>query len=93
MHPEDTESKEEDLTIVTLENIMAGGIYNDLGFCLNDKLIFLIEAQSSWTMNMLVRVLIYLVKSYQDYIIRKDQDIYVSKEISLPKPELYLVNQ
>lgn len=32
LHPEDTAAREEDLTIITLENILAGGIYNDLGF-------------------------------------------------------------
>ena len=34
LHPEDASAKEEDFKIITLENIMAGGIFNDLGFCL-----------------------------------------------------------
>lgn len=68
LHPEDQQPRQEDLKIITLENIMAGGIYNDLGFQLKEKLIFLIEAQSTWTMNILIRALMYLVKSYQDYI-------------------------
>lgn len=91
LHPEDKKTKQEDLTIVTLENIMAGGIYNDLGFQLKEKLIFLIEAQSTWTMNILVRVLMYLAKSYQDYIYRTAQDIYGSKKVTLPKPEIYVI--
>lgn len=91
LHPEDRKTKQEDLTIVTLENIMAGGIYNDLGFQLKEKLIFLIEAQSTWTMNILVRVLMYLAKSYQDYIYRTAQDIYGSKKVTLPKPEIYVI--
>lgn len=91
LHPEDADAREEDLTVITLENILADGIYNDLGFQLKEKLIFLIEAQSTWTMNILVRVLMYLAKSYQDYIIRTEQDIYGSKKIEIPKPELYLI--
>lgn len=91
LHPEDKKTKQEDLTIVTLENIMAGGIYNDLGFQLKEKLIFLIEAQSTWTMNILVRVLMYIAKSYQDYIYRTAQDIYGSKKVTLPKPEIYVI--
>jgi len=91
LHPEDRKTKQEDLTIVTLENIMAGGIYNDLGFQLKEKLIFLIEAQSTWTMNILVRVLMYLAKSYQDYIYRTAQNIYGSKKVTLPKPEIYVI--
>lgn len=42
------ETKETDLTIITLKNIVSGGIYNDLGFMLKEKLIFLIEAQSTY---------------------------------------------
>ena len=91
LHPEDRKTKQEDLTIVTLENIMACGIYNDLGFQLKEKLIFLIEAQSTWTMNILVRVLMYLAKSYQDYIYRTAQNIYGSKKVTLPKPEIYVI--
>lgn len=91
LHPEDTSAKEEDLKIITLENIMAGGIFNDLGFLLKEKLIFLIEAQSTWTVNILVRVVLYLAKSYQDYILRTGQDIYGSRKVKLPKPEIYVI--
>lgn len=91
LHPEDTQTGQEDLTIITLENIMAGGIYNDLGFQLGDRIIFLIEAQSTWTENILVRVLMYLAKSYQDFIIRTKQDMYGSRKVALPKPELYVI--
>ncbi len=91
LHPEDTEAEEKDLTIITLKNIVSGGIYNDLGFMLKEKIIFLIEAQSTWTVNILVRVLMYLAKSYQDYIIRKGQNIYGSKRVKLPKAELYVI--
>lgn len=91
LHPEDRKTKQEDLTIVTSENIMSGGIYNDLGFQLKEKLIFLIEAQSTWTMNILVRAFMYLVKSYQDYIYKTAQNIYGSKKVTLPKPEIYVI--
>lgn len=91
LHPEDRKTKQEDLTIVTLENIMSGGIYNDLGFQLKEKLIFLIEAQSTWTMNILVGAFMYLVKSYQDYIYKTAQNIYGSKKVTLPKPEIYVI--
>lgn len=91
LHPEDKVSNPEDLTIVTLENIMAGGIHNDLGFQLKEKLIFLIEAQSTWTVNILIRVFMYIAKSYQDYIYRTSQDVYASKKVVLPKPEIYVI--
>ena len=52
LHPEDTETTENDLNIVTLENVLVNDLYNDLGFTVGEKLICLVEAQSTWTMNM-----------------------------------------
>ena len=46
LHPEDTETAAEDLTLVTLENILSNGIYNDLGLRVRRTLILLMEAQS-----------------------------------------------
>ncbi|WP_277934705.1 hypothetical protein [Parablautia intestinalis] len=49
------------------------------------------EAQSTWTMNILVRVLLYLAQSYHEYFHRTCQDYYKSREVKMPKPELYLI--
>ena len=46
LHPEDTDIRDEDFRLVTPENILAIGQYNDLGFQVRDKLILLVEAQS-----------------------------------------------
>ena len=64
IHPEDTEVTEEDLETITLENIFTDDIYNDLGFIKGDKLMVLVEAQSTWTSNIIIRGLEYLVNSY-----------------------------
>lgn len=42
-------------------------------------------------MNILIRVVLYLAKSYQDYNIRTGQDIYGSKKVTLLKPEIYMI--
>ncbi len=67
LHPEDTDVKEEDLKTITLENIFTDDIYNDLGFAKGDKFMVLMEAQSTWTVNIIVRALEYLVNSYHRY--------------------------
>ncbi len=38
-----------------LENIFTDDIYNDLGFIKGDKLMVLVEAQSTWTANIIIR--------------------------------------
>lgn len=77
LHPEDTEVTEDKLSDITIHNIMTNEIYNDVGFIVGEKLLILTEAQSSWTENIAVRILIYLMVTYQDYI-RKKNKMYTS---------------
>ena len=91
LHPEDITATEDSLTNITIENVLTDNLYNDLGFIVNNKLMILIEAQSTWTMNILIRVLLYLAKSYHEYFQRTNQNYYKSKKVKIPKPELYVI--
>jgi hypothetical protein len=53
--------------------------------------MILIEAQSTWTMNILIRILLYLAQSYHEYFQRTSQNYYKSKKVKMPKPELYVI--
>jgi len=68
LHPEDTTATEDSLTDVTITNVLTDNLYNDLGFIVNGKLMILIEAQSTWTMNILVRVLLYLAQREKEVV-------------------------
>ena len=46
LHPEDADVTENELSDITIHNIMTDGIYNDLGFRRGDRLLILVEAQS-----------------------------------------------
>ncbi len=91
LHPEDVETTEDDLTVVTLESLMLKGRYNDLGFLVSNRLVILVEAQSTWSVNIVVRFLLYIADTYNRYILRNDLNLYGSKGIDLPVPELYVV--
>ena len=91
LHPEDTAATEDSLTDVTITNVLTDNLYNDLGFIANNKLMILVEAQSTWTVNILVRVLLYLAQSYHEYFQRTSQDYYNSRKVRMPKPELYVI--
>ena len=90
-HPEDTVTQEEDLTIITLESLFLKERYNDLGFLAGNRLMILVEAQSSWSVNILVRFLLYVADTYNRYIEKNDLDLYTSRKVQLPVPELYLI--
>ena len=92
LHPEDTEATEDTLDIVTIDNVLTDNLYNDLGIMVGDnRLLLLLEAQTSWTVNILVRILLYLAQSYHEYFERTSQSLYKSKKVKMPKPELYVI--
>ncbi len=91
LHPEADYVTEDMIEIVTLKNILTDSLYNDLGFMLDKRLIVLVEAQSTWTVNIIIRGLMYLVQTYQDYIEKEELNIYSSKKLEIPKPELYVI--
>ena len=92
LHPEDSTITKADLKIITLQSILLNGIYNDLGFMVREnQLMILIEAQSTWSPNIVIRALIYLMSTYQDYFTEKAIQLYGSKKVDMPKPELYVI--
>ncbi len=92
LHPEDTDATEDKLDIVTIDNALTDNLYNDLGIMVSgNKLLLLLEAQSLWTVNILIRILLYLAQSYHEYFERTSQSLYKSKKVKMPKPELYII--
>ena len=92
LHPEDTDVTEDDLNDITIKNVLTDNIYNDLGFTVGDKLMILVEAQSSvWTVNIIVRALMYLAQTWHDYFERTKQNLYKSKKVQMPMPEIYVL--
>ena len=91
LHPEDTEATADMLQDATIQNILTDRIYNDLGFVVRDKLMILVEAQSTWSVNIIVRALIYLAQSYLDRFESRNVNLYSTKAVQLPEPELYVI--
>ena len=91
LHPKDKEIKESELKDWTISSILTNIQVNDLGILVKDTLILLVEAQSIWTLNILPRALQYLSESYNRYVQYTNQNIYGTKKVTLPRPELYVV--
>jgi hypothetical protein len=91
LHPEDTETTEDDLKDVTVSNVLVDDIYNDLGFTVGTTIMLLIEVQSTWTVNIIFRALMYLVQTYREYFRKTKQNLYKSKKLKMPKPEIYVI--
>ncbi len=91
LHPDNKDVKESDLKDVTLRNVLTNDIYNDLGFKVKDRTCILMEAQSTWSPNIVIRIMLYLVESYKEYINERGYNMYGSAKMELPVPELYVL--
>ena len=70
LHPEDLEAIEESISNVTIQNILLDQSYNDLGFQVGTRLVVLVEAQSTWTVNIVLRSLMYLAQTWIERFVR-----------------------
>ena len=91
LHPEDEEVTLDQISSVTIQNVLLDQMYNDLGFTVGSRLLVLVEAQSTWSVNIVVRVLLYLANTWKEHIESQKLNVYGSKKITLPKPELYVI--
>lgn len=91
LHQDADNITEDDIELVSLQNVIAQKQYNDLGMCVNGKLIILLEAQSTYCPNIPIRMLMYLADTYREWIHEYMLDAYSSSQFPLPQPELYVV--
>ena len=91
LHPEDTTVSESDLKIVTLENILVTGQYNDFGILVRNLLILLVEAQSTFSPNIVLRLLLYVADTYKRYVEEQKLSLYQEAPVQVPRPELYMI--
>jgi hypothetical protein len=80
-------AKQEDIRLMTLKSVFFNQPYNDFGALVKDKLLFCIESQSTWSLNILFRLFIYAANTYQSYINDKNfgqVDLYSAKKQELP---------
>ncbi|GHU88042.1 hypothetical protein AGMMS49941_11980 [Deferribacterales bacterium] len=77
------------IVINTLENVLFKGRRNDISFTMGDKLVILLEHQSTINNNMPLRFLGYIVRMYEGMIDSKS--IYKSKRLTLPRPEFIVL--
>lgn len=91
LHPEDIDVVESDIKTITLKPVITKDIYNDLGMLVKNKIIILVEAQSTWSVNILWRHFFYLAETFKNLIGDNAQNLYGSKKVELPIPEVYIL--
>jgi len=83
-YPKDTK-----VEIITLSDVLYMEQQNDIAFVIEDKLVVLIEHQSSINENMPLRMLVYIAREYEKIIDKRS--LYKEKQIKIPTPEFIVL--
>ena len=75
------------IEINTLDDVLYLDRVNDISFIIEDRLIVLVEQQSSINQNMPLRFLLYISKLYERIIASDELNIYRRNLLKIPRPE------
>ena len=78
-----------DITLATINETLFSGIKNDVGFIVGNQHVLLTEHQSTINANMPLRLAMYLMEIYRQYI--PADAVYRRALISLPAPRCYVL--
>ena len=91
LYPQDTTITEDDLEMITMDNVLTIHPYNDLGLLARGKLIVLAEAQSTWSVNIIFRLADYYFDSAMSYLKIRKADLHSSVKIDIPDVEAFVI--
>ncbi|GAB7141111.1 Rpn family recombination-promoting nuclease/putative transposase [Deferribacterales bacterium RsTz2092] len=77
------------IIINTLENVLFMGRRNDISFTIGDKLVVLMEHQSTINDNMPLRFLEYIARLYEGIV--DDEAVYKRNRLTIPRPEFIVL--
>jgi hypothetical protein len=77
------------ITITTLRDVLYMNRLNDLSFLAGERLIFVVEHQSSVNRNMPLRILLYIADVYKKIINRRS--LYKEALVKIPRPEFIVL--
>jgi len=77
------------ININTLSDVLYMQQINDLSFTINDRIVVLIEHQSTISYNVPIRLFMYLGRIYEKILERKE--LYQKKLLKIPAPELIVL--
>ena len=79
----------DDITLITLKNVLFKGKVNDIAFIAGNKLIIFVEHQSSLNPNMPLRFLIYAARSYLSLL--ENDALYSTLLLRILPPEFIVL--
>ena len=90
LDPDDKDVRIEDLRDVTIKNYMINDSYNDIAFMKGDKLLMLVEAQDTWSDNIIIRIFLYRTEILKREIVRDGAYLFGKERVNVARP-VYVV--
>lgn len=81
----------DDIKDASIKNVFYNASYNDLSFVAEGRRIVMIEAQSTWSDNIVLRITLYALHVLERFINEHGLDIYRSRALDLPVFEFYVL--
>ena len=91
LFPQDTTITEDDLEMITMDNVLTIHPYNDLCLLARGKLIILAEEQSTWSVNIIFRLADYYFDSAMGYLEIRKADLHSSVKVDVPDVEAFVI--
>ncbi len=91
LHRDDNDVTVDDVDIVTLSNVLIDGPVNDLGMVVKNTVMCLVEAQTTRMSTILLRSLIYLSRTMEQYLLSRDMTTYTARADNVPNWEIYII--
>ena len=92
LHPEAEDITESDIENITISHVIVDRPYNDLGFTVKGRRLVLVEAQTTWSYNILLRLFLYFIETILGIIKdHPDWDIHDTAKLQVPIPEFYVI--
>jgi hypothetical protein len=77
------------IAINTLRDVISMNQMNDLSFTVGDRIVFVIEHQSTPNPNMPLRILLYIARIYEKIV--EHRSLYKKTLVKVPKPEFIVL--
>ena len=85
----DSSINSEEVELINFENTVYSGLKNDVSCIIGNKLLFLIEHQSTINNNMPTRCIMYAGRAYE--VILPIKNRYLKNKVPIPTPEFYVL--
>ncbi len=91
LFPDQQDVREEDLEDATIANYLINGRHNDIAIRKGNELLILAEAQDTWSLNILIRMLFYVAEILERIVDEDERMVFKAAKAEMLEPVFYVI--